>query len=167
MIEGMMDNSDNMADSPGGGNMGGNMGHRGMGGRGGMNRGGGMRGAMGGRGGNMGAANQGRGGMQGRSQDDRLMERIMGLSGPTHELPPQDMSEKKFSGRNRLYVGNLTNDITEDEIKKMFDPYGETSEFFINKEKNFAFLKLVRNFFTFKLLHFLLYCYKMIKKITV
>ena len=71
------------------------------------------------------------------------MERIMSLSGPTHELPPQDTTEKKFSGRNRLYVGNLTNDVTEEELNQMFQPYGEMSELFINKEKNFAFLRLV------------------------
>lgn len=48
----------------------------------------------------------------------------------------------KFSGRNRLYIGNLTNDVTEDELKKLFEPYGEIAEAFINSEKNFAFLKL-------------------------
>ena len=71
----------------------------------------------------------------------------MNLSGPTHELPPQDSTEKKFSGRNRLYVGNLTNDVTEEEITQMFSPFGEVSEIFINKEKNFAFLKIVRFIF--------------------
>ena len=79
------------------------------------------------------------------------MERIMNLSGPTHELPPQDATEKKFSGRNRLYVGNLTNDVTEEEIQQLFSPFGEVSEMFINKEKNFAFLKMVRNII---ILHF-------------
>ena len=67
----------------------------------------------------------------------------MSLSGPTHELPPQDCTEKKFNGRNRLYLGNLTSDITDEEIKQMFEPFGEVSEIFINKEKNFAFLKMV------------------------
>lgn len=75
---------------------------------------------------------------------DRLMERIMGISGPTHDLPPQETTEKKFSGRNRLYIGNLTNDVTEDEIQQMFQQYGEISELFVNKEKNFAFLRMVR-----------------------
>lgn len=71
----------------------------------------------------------------------------MGIGGPTHDLPPQDTSEKKFSGRNRLYIGNLTADVTEEELQKMFAPYGETTEHFINKEKNFAFLRLVRVIF--------------------
>lgn len=76
------------------------------------------------------------------------MERVMSLAGPTHELPPQDTAEKKFCGRNRLYVGNLTNDITEEEIQSLFSPFGQVSELFVNKEKNFAFLRMVRfNYF--------------------
>jgi len=67
----------------------------------------------------------------------------MAIGGPTHELPPQDTTEKKFSGRNRLYIGNLTNDVTEEEIQTMFQKYGEISELFVNKEKNFAFLRMV------------------------
>lgn len=129
----------------GGGRMGGGMGGGGRGGRGGGGRGGG-RNNMGGGGGQGGAGGGGAhdrtmGG--GRSQDDRLMERIMAISGPTHELPAIDTEEKKFSGRNRLYVGNLTNDVTEEEIQQMFAPYSEVSELFVNKEKNFAFLRLV------------------------
>lgn len=70
----------------------------------------------------------------------------MSLAGPTHELPPQDTTEKKFSGRNRLYVGNLTSDVTEDEIQTLFSQYGEVSELFVNTVKNFAFLRMVRYF---------------------
>lgn len=140
------------------GGMGGNMN------MGGGNRMGGMGGGRGGRGGRGGGGGGGGGGRNnmgggglggghdrtmggGRSQDDRLMERIMSISGPTHELPPIDTEEKKFSGRNRLYVGNLTNDVTEEEIQQMFAPYSEISELFVNKEKNFAFLRLVRFLF--------------------
>lgn len=67
----------------------------------------------------------------------------MAISGPTHDLPPQETTEKKFSGRNRLYIGNLTNDVTDEEIQQMFQQYGEISELFVNKEKNFAFLRMV------------------------
>ncbi|GLG93257.1 LOW QUALITY PROTEIN: Hrp65 protein [Gryllus bimaculatus] len=77
-----------------------------------------------------------------RSQDDRLNERLAALQAPTHDLPPQDTHEKKFSGRCRLYIGNLTNDVTEEEISQLFAPYGETAELFVNKEKNFAFIRL-------------------------
>lgn len=70
------------------------------------------------------------------------MSRLKQLNGPTHELPSIEQEEVKFSGRNRLYIGNLTGEISEEELKELFKPYGEISEAFINKEKNFAFLKM-------------------------
>lgn len=84
-----------------------------------------------------------RGDQPGRNIDDRLLEKLSQISGPTFELPPLDTSERKFAGRNRLYIGNISNDITEDDILELFKSYGETSELFLNKEKNFGFLKFV------------------------
>jgi len=49
--------------------------------------------------------------------------------------------EIKFSGRSRLYVGNLAASTTEESIKEMMSPYGEVGEVFHDKEKKFAFLK--------------------------
>jgi hypothetical protein len=40
----------------------------------------------------------------------------------------------------------LTGDVTEDEITQLFQPYGETAELFVNKEKNFAFIRLVSDY---------------------
>lgn len=78
-----------------------------------------------------------------RKGDEYMInQKMKNLSGPTHELPPIEAEETKFSGRNRLYIGNLTNDITEEELREMFKPYGEIAEAFINAEKNFAFLKV-------------------------
>lgn len=71
-----------------------------------------------------------------------INQKLKNLSGPTHDLPEMQCDELKFSGRNRLYVGNLTSDVTEEELKELFRPYGEISEAFINPEKNFAFLKI-------------------------
>lgn len=97
----------------------------------------------GGRGGGFGAMTGGsRNGDGPRSLDDRIQERLMSISGPAYELPAVDTSEKKFSGRNRLYIGNLSGDVDEEEIKEMFKSFGETSELFINKEKNFGFIRL-------------------------
>lgn len=78
-----------------------------------------------------------------RNPDERIMEKLAGVSGPTYDLPPLDTAEKKFSGRNRLYIGNVPNDITEQEVQDLFQKYGETSEIFLNKEKNFGFIRLV------------------------
>ncbi|XP_063983032.1 hrp65 protein-like [Diachasmimorpha longicaudata] len=128
MMEGNMMDSSMMQDNKE--RMGGNNGP--MGGRG-----GGMRGGRGG-----GRGGGGDRGMGNRSQDDRIMEKLMSINGPTFELAAQDTTEKKFSGRNRLYVGNLSNDINEEEITNLFTPFGEISELFVNKEKNFAFLRM-------------------------
>ncbi|XP_060530480.1 hypoxia up-regulated protein 1 [Cylas formicarius] len=78
----------------------------------------------------------------GRGPVDKIQEKLNALSGPTFDLPPIDMSEKKFNGRNRLYVGNIGNEVTEEDLIELFKPFGETAEIFVNKEKNFGFVKL-------------------------
>ncbi|XP_031442416.1 splicing factor, proline- and glutamine-rich isoform X2 [Clupea harengus] len=50
--------------------------------------------------------------------------------------------EKTFTQRCRLFIGNLPNDITENEFKKLFSKYGEPSEIFINQSKGFGFIRL-------------------------
>lgn len=52
--------------------------------------------------------------------------------------------EKTYTQRCRLFIGNLPNDINDDEFKKLFAKYGEPSEVFINKNKGFGFIRLVR-----------------------
>lgn len=54
--------------------------------------------------------------------------------------------EKTFTQRCRLFVGNLPNDITEDGFKKLFSKYGEANEVFINRDRGFGFIRLVRIF---------------------
>ncbi|XP_032578025.1 protein no-on-transient A [Drosophila sechellia] len=83
------------------------------------------------------------GGAGQRSEDFFIAQRLRSISGPTHELPPVELpTDNKFVGRNRLYVGNLTSDTTDDDLREMFKPYGEISEIFSNPEKNFTFLRL-------------------------
>lgn len=94
------------------------------------------------RGGPSGRGGSARNGDAPRSLDDRIQERLNSISGPAYELPTVDTSEKKFSGRNRLYIGNLSADVNEEEITEMFKQFGESSELFINKEKNFGFIRL-------------------------
>lgn len=50
--------------------------------------------------------------------------------------------EKTYTQRCRLFIGNLPNDISDDEFKKLFAKYGEPSEIFINKSKGFGFIRL-------------------------
>lgn len=51
--------------------------------------------------------------------------------------------QKKFTGRCRLFVGNITPDTTEEQFKQMFTPYGEVSEVFVNAGRGFGFIRLV------------------------
>uniref|UniRef100_A0A182QSU3 RRM domain-containing protein n=1 Tax=Anopheles farauti TaxID=69004 RepID=A0A182QSU3_9DIPT len=71
-----------------------------------------------------------------------INEKLRLLAGPLLEIPPIEVQEAKFSGRNRLYVGNLTTDVTEEELIEMFKPFGEINEVFMNKEKNYAFVRV-------------------------
>ncbi|KFB41515.1 AGAP003794-PB-like protein [Anopheles sinensis] len=71
-----------------------------------------------------------------------INEKLRMLAGPLLDIPPIEAQEAKFSGRNRLYVGNLTNDVTEEELVEMFKPFGEIHEVFMNKEKNYAFVRV-------------------------
>lgn len=50
--------------------------------------------------------------------------------------------EKKFTGRCRLFVGNLTPDVTEADFRKMFEAYGEISEVYVNTQRGFGFIRL-------------------------
>ena len=100
-----------------------------------MGRGGGPGGPMG-RGGGQGGPM----GMGGRR--DFVAEKLQAIQGPTHELDNLNVTEKKFSGRARLYVGNLTPDATEEQLKEILSQYGEVGEVFFNSEKHFGFLRL-------------------------
>ncbi|XP_019872429.2 hrp65 protein isoform X2 [Aethina tumida] len=77
-----------------------------------------------------------------RPMNDKVQERINQIGGPSYDIPPINTAEKKFNGRNRLYIGNIGNEVTEEDLTELFKSYGETSEIFLNKEKNFAFIKL-------------------------
>lgn len=52
--------------------------------------------------------------------------------------------EKSFTQRSRLFVGSLPQDISEEEFKNMFAKYGNIGEVFINRERGFGFIRLVR-----------------------
>ncbi|CAG0895393.1 unnamed protein product [Cyprideis torosa] len=139
-----------------GSSRGGRFSDRGGGGRGG--RGGGMsRG-----GGSPGGERVGRGGFRGRgggsggggrpswsnwaNPEERVFEKLVGIfanqgtSDPLPEEPPKE--RKKFTGHCRLFVGNLPPSITDEEFEDLFKPYGETFEPFVNRDKNFGFIRL-------------------------
>ena len=54
-----------------------------------------------------------------------------------------ETGQKKFTGRCRLFVGNIPSDTKEDDFKEMFKQYGECSEIFLNPSRGFGFIRLV------------------------
>lgn len=74
-----------------------------------------------------------------------MLEKLASLSNSTADLTVRSLSETKFSGRSRLYVGNLGSEINEQDLKEHFASYGEIAEVFLNKEKGFAFVRVVSN----------------------
>uniref|UniRef100_A0AAR2M1K8 RRM domain-containing protein n=1 Tax=Pygocentrus nattereri TaxID=42514 RepID=A0AAR2M1K8_PYGNA len=66
--------------------------------------------------------------------------------------PPQELKatlsllrkpgEKTYTQRCRLFIGNLPNDISEADFRRLFAKYGEPSEIFINQGKGFGFIRL-------------------------
>lgn len=51
--------------------------------------------------------------------------------------------EKTFTQRSRLFVGNLPQNMTEEEFKNMFAKYGDVNEVFVNGERGFGLIRLV------------------------
>lgn len=56
--------------------------------------------------------------------------------------------EKTFTQRSRLFVGSLPTDIQEEEFTGMFSKYGKANDVFINRERGFGFIRLVRRYKT-------------------
>lgn len=66
---------------------------------------------------------------------------------PVEGRPPMEARQpkeiKKFANKARLFIANLPRDTTEDELKELFSPFGEVQEVFVQKEKSFAFARMV------------------------
>ena len=100
-----------------------------------QNQRGGFRGGLrGGRGGG------GRGG-GGRGDGGERREKIV-------HPPPQftEDGERMFTGRCRLFVGNLPQDMTQAEFEDMFKPYGKFQEAYISAGRGFGFIRMVSKY---------------------
>ncbi len=53
------------------------------------------------------------------------------------------VKEKKYSVKARLFVGNLPKDTRPEQVREMFQEFGELKEVFVQKEKNFGFVRMV------------------------
>ncbi|CAJ0586508.1 unnamed protein product, partial [Mesorhabditis spiculigera] len=84
-------------------------------------------------------ADGGRGGDRGGPPGSRtihLTGQPLSESDLMSELP-----KKKFTGRCRLFVGNLSHDLKEDELKELFRTHGEVAECYLSG-KGFAFVNM-------------------------
>ncbi|XP_064473359.1 splicing factor, proline- and glutamine-rich-like isoform X3 [Ornithodoros turicata] len=79
---------------------------------------------------------------RGSSQIDPVLEQLSYLRGPSSGLESRTVEPKKFTGRCRLFVGNLPSNFTEEQFKKLFQDFGETAEVFLNAQKGFGFVKM-------------------------
>lgn len=52
-------------------------------------------------------------------------------------------SEKKSYVKSRLFVGNLPREMKENEVKLLFEEYGEVNEVFVSKDKMYGFVRMV------------------------
>ena len=84
----------------------------------------------------------GGGGPGGFPRVDPVTRKLQEISGPSLDLPPVDTSEKMFSGRSRLYIGNLPPNCSDESVNDMLKPFGGTKETFVNNDKHFAFLRM-------------------------
>ncbi|KAJ8918036.1 hypothetical protein NQ315_011492 [Exocentrus adspersus] len=76
-----------------------------------------------------------------RTELDMINEKLRSLQGPLIDLQPIRY-EGKFLGRFRLYIGNISNSVTKEDIEGIFKQFGEVTDVFIQSNKNFAFVRM-------------------------
>lgn len=72
-------------------------------------------------------------------------------SGSDHAPAQADedvVREKKYSVKARLFVGNLPKDTSQDIVKELFQRFGLVKEVFVQREKNFGFIRMVSSLHT-------------------
>lgn len=74
--------------------------------------------------------------------DQTAVSRPVQIGGDTNVLSTHTQT-KKFTNKARLFFGNLPRDFSEDELKKLLAAHGEVQEIYHNKDKNFAFARMV------------------------
>lgn len=79
---------------------------------------------------------------RGYGYSDPVLVKLLEISGPTTELDDEKVEETKFSGRCRLYIGNIGAEVTEEELTEMLQKFGEIHDLFYNNQKSFAFLRM-------------------------
>lgn len=80
--------------------------------------------------------------LRGYGYGDPVAAKLFEISGPTTELSDEQTEETRFSGRCRLYIGNIGDQVTEQDLTEMLEKFGEIHDLFYNSQKSFAFLRM-------------------------
>lgn len=76
-----------------------------------------------------------------RSEFEVINEKLRCIHSPLIDLKPLRY-EEKFLGRYRLYIGNISNSATKEDVESLFKAFGEVNDVFVQANKNFAFVKM-------------------------
>lgn len=76
-----------------------------------------------------------------RNEFDIVNEKLRAIHNPVIDLMPIKY-DGKFLGRFRLYICNLANSVTKEDLENTFKAYGEVSDVFIQSNRNFGFVRM-------------------------
>ena len=80
-----------------------------------------------------------------REKDQKITKNIKRESSNSEKdgKDEKEMEPKKFTGRCRLFVGNVPPETSERDFSNWFTPFGECSEVFLNAGRGFGFIRMV------------------------
>lgn len=76
-----------------------------------------------------------------RNEFDLINEKLRAIHNPVIDLMPIKC-DGKFLGRFRLYICNLANSVTKEDLENTFKAYGEVNDIFIQPNRNFGFVRM-------------------------
>lgn len=76
-----------------------------------------------------------------RNEFDLINEKLRAIHSPVIDLMPIKY-DGKFLGRFRLYICNLANTVTKEDLENTFKAYGEVNDIFIQPNRNFGFVRM-------------------------
>jgi proline- and glutamine-rich splicing factor len=73
-------------------------------------------------------------------QSSQQWTRLTGA--PAWDLAPNINQNQTFTGRCRLFVANLPQNVSEESLRSLFGEFGQISDIYIGKGNQFAFIKM-------------------------
>ncbi|KAJ8985774.1 hypothetical protein NQ317_014427 [Molorchus minor] len=76
-----------------------------------------------------------------RTEFEIMNERLRNIHPPLIDIKPITYGGK-FLGRYRLYIGNISNNVTKEDLENTFKAFGEVNDVYIQPNKNFGFIRM-------------------------